>query len=48
MPAAGSHMYDRIAEEGGDGSVMNENEANLVVKQVKSFVSYSFVMHLHV
>ncbi|KAH9816791.1 P-loop containing nucleoside triphosphate hydrolase protein [Melampsora americana] len=38
IDTAGSHMHDRIAEEGGDGSVMNENEANLVVKQVTEFL----------
>ncbi|EGG02467.1 uncharacterized protein MELLADRAFT_38533 [Melampsora larici-populina 98AG31] len=38
IDTAGSHMHDRIAEEGGDGSVMNENEANLVVKQVTDFL----------
>lgn len=47
MPAAGSHMHDRMAEEGGDGSVMNENEANLVVKQVNAFVSWLWLMHTY-
>jgi DNA polymerase alpha-associated DNA helicase A len=37
--AAGSFMFDRAADEGGEGSLVNENEAELVVQRVNALVS---------
>ncbi|MBW0485446.1 hypothetical protein O181_025161 [Austropuccinia psidii MF-1] len=38
VDTSGCYMFDRDAEEGGDGSIMNENEADLVVERVSSLV----------
>ncbi|PLW33036.1 hypothetical protein PCANC_20543 [Puccinia coronata f. sp. avenae] len=36
IDTAGSFMFDRDADEGGEGSLMNENEAELVVQRVNA------------
>ncbi|KNZ63233.1 uncharacterized protein VP01_116g6 [Puccinia sorghi] len=38
IDTAGSFMFDRDADEGGEGSLMNENEAELVVQRVNALV----------
>lgn len=38
IDTAGSFMFDRDADEGGEGSLMNENEAELVVQRVNALI----------
>ncbi|WAR52259.1 hypothetical protein PtB15_1B700 [Puccinia triticina] len=38
IDTAGSFMYDRAADEGGEGSLLNENEAELVVQRVNALI----------
>ncbi|KAH9466623.1 hypothetical protein Pst134EB_001672 [Puccinia striiformis f. sp. tritici] len=38
IDTAGSFMFDRAADEGGEGSLLNENEAELVVQRVNALI----------